>query len=348
VATGVAAGAAIVLAAASAHAAVTPGWRFVAVYPQVTSMQSVSATSAVNAWATGLTFTSGPCYPCSLASHWNGEKWETLTPHLGGDYGLGAAVAAIPGGRAWVFLATWDGDSGLNDVAGAEWLGRSWSAVHDFGSLLPSGFIASGQDDVWAFGSDPAPYGVHFNGTTWTQLPMPVNQAAWSGTPAAGDWVLGTVVGQPAKVELVHWAQGAWQNAILPQAIAVPAGDQMFPGLLAANTTADLWVTVTVGPAKGHGTVRTHLLHWNGKAWSQVAIPTLVNQNGIGGLASDGHGGAWAAISKLGMYHYSDGRWTHVPAPGSPNGSMELIPGTQSILAPARATTGGAVLKYGP
>jgi hypothetical protein len=284
---------------------------------------------------------------------------------MGYDYGETAAVVALPGGRAWMFLQTIDEELGVQDESGVEWLGRSWSAVHDFGSLLPTGFIASGPDDLWGFGSDPLPYGVHYNGTTWSRVAMPVYQAQWSGTAAAGDWVLGTVAGQPAKVELVHWAKGAWQNAVLPKAIAVPAGDQMFPGILAANTTADLWVSVSVGPAKGRGTVTTHLLHWNGKAWSKAVAPKGVS---VGALASDGRGGAWVAwdtaikgnpIPVMVMDHYAGGRWTRVASPVKSGyttsliGGMALIPGTHSVLGtadlyPSDDLPIGGVFKYGP
>jgi hypothetical protein len=328
-------------------------------------MSSVSATSAVNAWATGLTVTGSPCSPCSLTSHWNGKKWQTLTPPaMGYDYGEGAVVTAIAGGRAWFFLETIDQELGVQDVSGVEWTGTSWSAIHDFGSLLPTAFIASGPDDVWGFGSDPAPYGMHYNGTTWSQIAMPVYQAQWSGTAAAGDWVLGTLAGQPTHVELVHWSKGAWRNAVLPR-IAVPAGYQMSPGSVAAATMADIWVSVSVGPAKGRGTVTTYLLHWNGKAWSKALLPKGAS---VGALASDGHGGAWVAWNTgikgnpnpvMVMDHYSAGRWTRVATPvksGYVTGlgsNMELIPGTQSVLGsaelyPANSLPIGAVLKYGP
>ncbi len=90
--------------------------------------------------------------------------------------------------------------------------------------------------------------------------------------------------------------------------------------------------------------------HWNGKAWSKVAVPKGVS---LGSLASDGHGGSWLTSdqSALVMYHYSGGRWTHVPGPARTalQSDLELIPGTRSVLA-ARELGGsaGATLKYGP
>jgi len=314
----------------------------------------VSAASATDAWAIGQCY-----YSCVVTSHWNGKKWQTLpVPPLDwGPYMTGAAVAAIGRGRAWVFVNQTNEELGISVVDAVEWTGTSWSAFHDFGSLIPGGLIASGPADVWGFGSDGTPWAVHYNGTSWSQISLPVNVSQSSASAAAGDWVTGTVAAQPARVEVLHWSKGAWRNAVLPK-IAVPKGDQVFPGDIAAATTADLWVSLRVGPAKGHGPSTTVLLHWNGKAWLKVAVPNPVNLNGLAGLASDGHGGSWVATSTVNkpgaefaglvMYHYSGGRWTHVLAPGTLNGSMELIPGTRSVLAPTFGGPGGAVLKYGP
>jgi hypothetical protein len=267
----------------------------------------------------------------------------------------GADVAAVGRGRAWFFVNQTDEELGISWVNAIEWTGTTWSAMHNFGSLVPGAFVASGPDDVWGFGSGGTPWAVHYNGARWSQMPMPVNVAQSSASAAAGDWVTGTAA---TRVEVLHWSKGAWRNAALPK-IAVPTGDQMFPGWIAAATTADLWVSVRVGPARGRGPVANILLHWNGKAWSKVPAPSLVNMNGLAGLVSDGHGGCWAAtyavnkggvVAGLVMYHYSSGHWTHVslPAGSRMNGSMELIPGTRSVLAPAFGGRGGDVLKYGP
>ena len=210
----------------------------------------------------------------------------------------------------------------------------------------------------WLRGFDSAPSAEHYNGTSWSQVSIPVIVAQASGSPQAGDWVTGTVAAQPGRVEILHWSKGAWRNAALPK-ISVPKGDQMLPGLIAANTTADIWATIGVGPVSGHGPVPTVLLHWNGKAWSKALVPNQGNLAGLYGLASDGHGGAWVVWNtsdKRGLptgvliYHYSAGHWTRVPAPAKLGSgaqftaNLELIPGTRSVLA----GSWGSILKYGP
>jgi hypothetical protein len=225
--------------------------------------------------------------------------------------------------------------------------------VHAFADL-PGDPIASGPGDVWGFDSG-TPSAEHYNRTSWSLVAIPVTVAHASGNAAAGDWVTGTVAGQPARVELLHWSKGAW-NAVLPK-IAVPAGDEMLPGAVEPATAADIWVTVRVGPSAGRGAVTAVLLHWNGKAWSKAAVPKGVSP---GSLASDGHGGAWLTSdqSALVIYHYSGSRWTRVPGPvksgyvAELRGDLELIPGTRSVLAVADlfAKNGfeGVALKYGP
>lgn len=336
------------LAASGAQAAATPGWRVVATYPQVQSMTGVSAGGSANGWAVGL---SGGC--CDLyVSHWNGKRWESIgaPSDTGGGFTsqvIGASVAAISDGRVMMFVESTDEELSTDWVDAFEWRGRSWSPVHTFADL-PGAAVASGPDDVWGFDSG-TPSAEHYNGTSWSQVPVPVIVSQASGDAAAGDWITGAVAGQPGRVELLHWSKGAWRDAALPK-IAVPVGDRMFPGAVAAATSADIWLTVGVGPAAAHGPTTAVLLHWNGKAWSKTAVPKGVSP---GTLASDGHGGAWLTSdgSALLMYHYSGGRWTHVAGPARTvlQTDLELIPGTRSVLAAGELKgTEGATLQYGP
>jgi hypothetical protein len=368
-ANGVAVSAAVVFAVPGAQAAGTPGWRFAAVYPQVQQMLSVSASSAANAWAAGQAGLG------LFTSRWNGKKWQTIagpTGHWGVGPVVGAAVAATAGARAWIFVLTGNEELGITEADAVEWTGTSWSAMHTFaGSPWLGTAIASGPGDVWGFGNtgsdNQTPWAVHYNGKSWSRVSMPVNPSQASGSAAAGDWVMGTAVAQPKRVEVLHWSKGAWRNVALPK-ISVPAGQQMLPGFIAVAGPASVWATVRVGPPTGTGHVPDVLLHWNGRAWSKVPVPKGVSAYG---LASDGHGGSWVAsytvikpgrlLAGLVMYHYWGGHWTHVPAPAKSGfvtnligGNMQLIPGTRSVLAnailnPSRpAGFEGAILKYGP
>jgi hypothetical protein len=375
VAAGVAVGAAVVLAVSgAAQAASTPGWRFAAVYPQSDGTWSVSASGAANAWAVSQQYSSS-CDMCLFTAHWNGGKWQTISAPPGLRHQSNAivgfaAVAATTGERAWIFAWGEENDLATTELSAVEWTGTSWSAIHNFpGSPELTAAAASGPGDVWGFvaaGSrGQTPRAVHYNGKRWSQVPIAVNVFQASSSAAAGDWVTGTAAAQPGRIEVLHWAKGAWRNVALPK-ISVPKGEQMQPGYIAAVTPASVWASLTVESLTVEGRVTTVLLHWNGRAWSKVPLPNGVN---IYGLASDGHGGFWVASYKvnepgvlltgLAMYHYAGGHWTRAALPAKhglvtnlEGGNMQLIPGTRSILANATlfgsAAFEGAILKYGP
>jgi hypothetical protein len=375
-AAAIAVSATVGLGVPGAGAASTPGWRFAEVYPQSQGLDSVSASSASNAWAVGAIGPADPsCIDCLFTSHWNGKSWQTIPQPNGLEgpdiYVGGAFVAATSRASAWVFADRESDDSGASRVAAVEWTGRSWSTVHYFaGPAYVFSAIASGPDDVWGFGGTgknyQTPWVVHYNGKTWSRVSMPVIPAATSGSAAAGDWGIADVVPQPKTgpaAELLHWSKGAWKRVLLPK-ITVPKGLRLLPYEVVAVTPADVYASVTVGPLAGPGPATSILLHWNGKRWSKVPQPSGA---GTSGLASDGHGGLWGSrgtFDKAGnltgtvMYHYSAGRWTHVRAPSEPGlvtrlvGSLELIPGTESILGAAYLTgpdsQEGAILEYGP
>lgn len=374
VAGGVAVGAAVVLAVSGvAQAAATPGWRFAAVYPQSGGIWSVSASGAANAWAVGQE--SSPCDMCLFTAHWNGSKWQTISAPPGLSHQANAivgfaAVAATAGKRAWVFAWGAYPELGTSELSAVEWTGTSWSALHNFpGSPSLTAAAASGPGDVWGFGvtgsRGQTPWAVRYNGKRWCQVAMGVNVAEASGSAAAGDWVTGASAAQPARIEVLRWGKGAWRNVPLPK-ISVPKGEQMQPGYIAAVSPASVWASAAAASPTVEGRVTYVLLHWNGRAWSKVALPQGVN---IYGLAGDGHGGAWVAsykvnkpgvyVAGLAMYHYAGGHWTRDAVPvrhgldtNLIGGNMELIPGTRSVLANATmfgsASIEAGILKYGP
>jgi len=355
-----------------AQATATPGWRFAAVYPKSDGMWSVSASGADNAWAVGQQSFTASCDMCLFTAHWNGTKWQTISTPPGLLHQINrlvgnADVAATTGKRAWIFAWGEYAELGTTELSAVEWTGTSWSPVHNFpGSPSLTAAIASGPDDVWGLGGNgQAPWAVHYNGKAWSQVALPVNVSEASGSAAAGDWVIGTTAAQPARIEVLHWGKGAWRNVPLPK-ISPPKGEQLQPGYIAAVSPTSVWASLVATSPTVEGRVTYYLLHWNGRAWSKVALPKGVN---IYGVAGDGHGGAWVASYKvnqpgvylagLAMYHYAGGRWTRSAVPAERGfdtnlgvSNMELVPGTESVLAGATlfgsAAIEAGILKYGP
>lgn len=71
----------------------------------------------------------------------------------------------------------------------------------------PRGSRAAGLQERPSHGRTRTPEADHYNGTSWSQVPIAVNVPAASASHAAGDWVIGTVPAQPNSVEVLHWSK---------------------------------------------------------------------------------------------------------------------------------------------
>jgi hypothetical protein len=324
----------------AASAASTPGWRFVAVFPN-TEVNVVSASGFGNQWAAGTDFTR------LLAEHRTATGWKQLSPATGikiDETISTALVAATSGQQAWAFAELDTSDSGR--VVGVHYDGTSWSAPHAFaGQTILGTAIATGPGDVWQFGAngaaDAIPVAYHDTGTAWSKVSIPIITEQASGTTSAGDWVIGQVPKQPptvATIQVRHWVKGAWKNFALPKGIAPAGKPALAQGILAVSPTS-VWASLEYGAVAGPNPGTTVLLHWNGSKWSPVSLP-----KGASALwmASDGHGGLWTvqgspAASEF-LYHFTGGHWLKVTLPAKPGFQTllrdpVLIPGTTSVLA---------------
>ena len=327
----------------AASAASTPGWRFVAMFPNA-GINGDSASSFGNQWAVGTDSTH------LFTEHRTAKGWKQSSPAIGitaNEFISSLQIAATSGQQAWAFAGLLNNDgSGSGRVVGVHYNGTTWSAPHAFaGETFPSAAIATGSGDVWQFGGGGAastvPVAYHYNGTTWAKVPIAVDVSQASSTASAGDWVIGQLPGKPPTVttiEVRHWAKGAWQNVALPKGIA-PTGKPALPqGILAVSPTS-VWASLEYGVVAGPDPGTAVLLHWNGSKWSTVSVPkgSLARW-----LASDGHGGLWSVQGSADvtdfMYHLSGGHWAKVALPvkkGFLTRVFEpvLIPGSTSVLA---------------
>ena len=178
---------------------------------------------------------------------------------------------------------------------------------------------------------------------------------AWAGKTPKG--------ASPIAIE--HLADGAWHSVRVP-AVKFPKGDTVGG---AAGVVADgpdnVWVISGLGDSMGEA-AGVIVLHWNGKAFTQVKVPYAALW-GPYYLTADGTGGFWLAANetvKTKFLHYllryDDGRWTRILAASEPKNQTWLaavawIPGTRSAWATGlqSLTTGvsgqqGVILKYGP
>jgi hypothetical protein len=356
-AVGLGLAAALPASASSASAAATPGWRVVSkLGPSesdwVTSLTAVSATDAWSTWSAAGN---------KDVEHWNGRSWQRVSvPANLASRVAGAPIGASSASDVWVFGAV----GSVIRYNGGKWRVQTipkWAVHSNLGgdiSVTPAVFSPT---NVWAFSlgwdapTKPDHYAAHYNGHVWTKVEMPAVPYTVSVVSPTDIWAAGPSPQNISKWVLMHWNGKTWTTPPMPRA-SVPKGDTaQFSGLLGVGQT-DAWMMANIStsslvPAK------TELLHWNGKSWSNVAIkyPTTTMQ-----IASDGHGGLWAAAQGTGpayaehFYHLSDGRWSEYAVPDAvdiqPPG-LTWIPGTRSVWATGdligKNVVYGATLKYG-
>jgi hypothetical protein len=266
------------------------------------SLAAVSASSATDAWAVGHTQVNKEDF-APLGLHWNGTAWSvssSLATALAGQIADGVAdisstdAYAIGGGLG-------SADTGLV----AQWNGSTWSRVT---VPLPSGagptstldaISASGPDDVWILGTyelsstdlRSETYSLHWNGSTWSVVPMPLNPSsnieafyqlnAIQVNSPTDVWAVGSsdvtsvTTGLTTGSELIeHWNGTAWSIVASPS----PGSGSGLYGVTTSNAANDVWAVGAYTPA-GTTQTQTLTLNWNGTDWTQVASPDNGNPN---------------------------------------------------------------------
>ncbi|WP_182909496.1 hypothetical protein [Microbispora sp. H13382] len=140
-----------------------------------------------------------------------------------------AALSARPGtGEIW---AVGSQKTGPLVVRGTERGGRvRWEESRT--PAIPEGKLnqvrAIGADDVWAVGqignpydwSDFKPLALHFDGKSWSQVPLPVSKGRITGltADASGNiWASGVDPSHPKQVLFMRYMQGAWTTSYGPK-----------------------------------------------------------------------------------------------------------------------------------
>jgi hypothetical protein len=260
-------------------------------------LESISATSDINAWAVG---------GHGTALHWDGKAWTSTVANT--EEGL-YAVLALGNSDAVAlgstpdcigFVLRWNGTqwatvfspphgdclTSLSGSAGNLWAAGSSGLFHaasnDWQSLGPtdaSGAVwANSATDVWVLqiatpDSQPAPGGVyHFDGANWTLQPTGAEsllQRVWSSGPN-DVWAVGD-----DDTQTWHRDASGWK--------AFPSGLEKGNGLdaLWGSGPSDAWA----GSRSG-----AKILHWDGAAWTATTERTV----GVTAFATDASG-TWAA-----------------------------------------------------
>jgi hypothetical protein len=305
----------------------------VARYPG--ALLGVSGVSRSDAWAVGGFSTAGGR---RLILHWNGSRWAPVTSPDPGNGAQLTAVSARSASDAWAVGSYCT--SGCGGVSAAKqafilrWNGTSWKRT---AIPPPRGAISSFLSGVTALSPDSA----------W---------AVGSYCPAAQCY-LG---GPPARPLILHWNGAVWRRVASPD-----PGGRFGTSLNAvtASSATSAWAVGSYGTRPSHPAVcpgcpgqQSLVLHWNGRAWAQMASPShgLPPDSNLTGVSATSPSAAlavgWSYFSgrdeqKSLALRWNGTAWRQVasPNPGPPGNVFAPLYGV-SALSPSSAWAVGSRL----
>jgi hypothetical protein len=239
----------------------------------------VAGTASNDVWAVGVkTGPDNPDFGEQLIEHWDGTAWSEVTSPLVEGDSL-RAVAAVSANDVW---AVGDrSEQGFENALLEHWDGTAWSILPDSsisGAAAGTGLLVSvsadASNDVWAVGAETL---LHFNGTTWSEVPSPLLSAnSVTALSATNAWAVGTISvfanhRQHTKPAIEHWDGTSWSIVSSPNPNPAPTKDTALYGI-AAILANDIWAVGAGNFSTTSGTA-TLIEHWDGTSWTIVSSP---------------------------------------------------------------------------
>jgi hypothetical protein len=262
-------------------------------------LTGVDSVGSGTAFAVGTTSVLNGPGDVALALRWNGSAWTRMsvpTPTTTGSQFAG--VKAFSGSDVWA--VGFVGSSTSRQSLAMHFNGTTWSQSATPSPGTKDNFVTAvdgaASNDVWAVGYlRNLPYGnrirlpwiMHWNGSSWTQVPSPSTGAGESTylydlsvVSATDAWTVGYGTRNGLPVPFVaRWNGSAWNSVAAPPLQVV--------NRVSARTGNDVWVTGT----DSNGASK--FAHWNGVSWSVQAVPTAGVV--LGPIATDPTGAELAA-----------------------------------------------------
>jgi hypothetical protein len=214
-------------------------------------------------------------------------------------------------------------------VAGAKPPGPQTTITSLAGSL--AAVSAGSATDAWAVGETRTqkPLALHWNGTSWAQVPTPAPGAFGSFLSGVTEisptnvWAVGSSNGSSGSTSLVlHWNGTRWAQ--------VPTPSSGISGLSGVSAVAanDIWAVGSGGTLSRETTL---VLHWDGSRWTRVPSPTPPGQIvALFAVSAVSANDVWAVgrdltstVGKTLVLHWDGTAWTQVPSP-SPGADNQL------------------------
>jgi hypothetical protein len=255
---------------------------------------SVAGVASNDVWAVGAQY--GPSFGFgeSLIEHWDGSSWTIIdSPTSMVQHTALTGVTALASNDVW---AVGQGVGAHHSDALVEhWDGSSWSVVSSpaFTGVPVDGISADASNDIWAFGLASTFFGgpfngpaaLHFDGTSWTAIPMqtqvgPGDRLSWGLTALSPTdvWAVGSAFDayEHPRAAIAHWDGASWQDVPSPVVTGVNMSQL---ASVAAISPTDIWAVGESGD-EGSLTFFTLTEHWDGTSWSIIPSPNpLGNRN---------------------------------------------------------------------
>jgi hypothetical protein len=269
----------------------------------------VAAVSRTDVWAVGDYSISGTVR--TLVEHWDGTAWKQVpSPNVSSENIL-TGVAAVSATDAWA-VGEYFNSADLGQTFIEHWDGTTWKRVpspnpggSSNGNFL-FGVAAVSSASVWAVGGYVTGTAfvhktliLHWNGTTWTQVPSP-NPSSTSNllngvsvSSAADAWAVGKYDNSAGTAQTLteHWNGTTWKRVLSPS----PGGASRFSTLngVAAVSATDAWAAGDYSNSANADETLTE--HWNGMAWKQVPSPNPSSTgNLLNGVSASSASDIWA------------------------------------------------------
>jgi hypothetical protein len=253
------------------------------------SVSFITGTSASNITAvgTGDINTGGTIVQESVTFHFNGTAWSELT--IPANVTLGP-VTAFSATNLWSVNNNGDAEQ----FNGTTWTTTSLPVPAEEPDLDMTSISGSSPSDIWAAGTefneglhrDNSPVLEHFNGTSWSNVSVPVASPTGGLTDVVAvtpsDAYAVTTVGA-----ILHWNGTTWTllNATTQTGAAVTGSE------VAALSATDVWVGSS-----------TTLDNFNGTTWTSLPFPATTGLTPAGqtlaspdAAAAVGPGTVWFA-----------------------------------------------------
>jgi hypothetical protein len=347
------------------------GWTIVAAPPtgQDAELYGVATTSDSDAWAVGYSNAAPNGLNAKpVIDHWNGSAWsQAAAPSTGYSTNTLAAVSASSTSDAWA-VGYSEPRRYTFDPLAFQWNGTAWSVSSSFASALADqlgvGVADISPTDAYAIGGHlgSAHNGLvaRWNGTTWTQLtvPLPSNDNlpsdlyAISADSASDVWIVGTYELEVNSSDYaeetysLHWNGSTWSIVPMPLEPGTNPDFEYVFNAVKADSPTDVWAVGESSNAES-GSAATLIEHYNGTQWSIVSSPSPGSGAGLTGVTtSNATNSVWAvgdytpagsSVAQTLTLNWNGSTWNTVASPNGSTGS--------SVLLSVATTPGAAIVQ---